>query len=99
MLYFSVLLLGLSIMGISQIGNQVWADYYGRKEVGSIIRMSNLIRTVPLALGLLAASILDSMGSYPPPAFSLFAAFCFTAAFGFLFARPPRAAALAHPGS
>ncbi len=99
LLYFSILLLGLGIMGISQIGNQVWADFYGRKEVGSIIGMSNLIRTVPLALGpLLAAAIHDSMGSYPP-AFSLFAALCFTAAFGFSFARPPGTAALAPQGS
>ena len=90
LLYFSILLLGLSIMGISLIGNQVWADYYGRKEIGSIIGMSNLIRTVPSAAGpLLAGAIHDSMGSYPP-AFSLFAAFCFTAAVGFFFAKPPR---------
>ena len=89
LLYFSILLLGLSIMGISLIGNQVWADYYGRKEVGSIIGMSNLMRTVPLAVGpLLAGAIHDSMGSYTP-AFSLFAAFCFTAAVGFFFAKPP----------
>ena len=90
LLYFSILLLGLSIMGISLIGNQVWADYYGRKEVGSIIGMSNLLRTVPFAVGpLLAGAIHDSMGSYPP-AFSLFAALCFTAAIGFFFAKPPR---------
>lgn len=94
LLYFSILLLGLGIMGISQIGNQVWADYYGRKEVGAIIGLSNLVRTVPLALGpLLAASIHDSLGGYPP-AFILFAALCFTAAFGFLFARPPQVTSL-----
>ncbi len=91
LLYISILVLGLGIMGISQLGNQVWADYFGRKEVGSIIGMSNLIRTVPLALGpLLAAAIHDSMGSYPP-AFVLFAAFCFVAAIGFFFAKPPLA--------
>ena len=90
LLYFSILILGLNIMGISQIGNQVWADYYGRKEIGSIIGMSNLIRTVPLAAGpLLAGAIHDTMGSYPP-AFTLFAAFCFIAAVAFFFAKPPR---------
>lgn len=43
LLYISVLLLGLGIMGISQIGNQVWADYYGRKEVGTIIGTSKFV--------------------------------------------------------
>lgn len=99
LLYFSILLLGLCIMGISLIGNQVWADYYGRKEVGSIIGMSNLIRTVPLAVGpLLAGAIHDSTGSYPP-AFSLFAAFCFTAAVAFFFAKPPRSTIRIREGS
>ena len=99
LLYFSILILGLNIMGISQIGNQVWADYYGRKEVGSIIGMSNLIRTVPLAAGpLLAGVIHDTLGSYPP-AFSLFAAFCFIAAVAFFFAKPPRRTMQINEGS
>lgn len=96
LMYVSILLLGLGIMGVSQIGNQVWADYYGRKEAGSIIGMSNLIRALPLALGpLLAASIHDSLGSYPP-AFSLFAGLCFVAALGFFFARPPQRSSPSH---
>ena len=98
LLYISTLLLGLGIMGISQIGNQVWADYYGRKEVGAIIGTSNLIRTVPLALGpLLAAGIHDWMGGYRP-AFVLFAALCFAAAFAFFFASPPRARSYSDKG-
>ena len=90
LLYLSILFLGLGIMGVALIGNQVWVDYYGRKQVGSIIGMSHLVRTVALALGpLLAASIHDSIGSYSP-AIGLFAILCFAAALGFVFAKPPR---------
>ena len=98
LLYLSILFLGLGIMGVALIGNQVWVDYYGRKQVGSIIGMSHLVRTVALALGpLLAASIHDSIGSYSP-AIGLFAILCFAAAFGFIFAKPPGVTEPSRPG-
>jgi MFS family permease len=92
LLYLSILPLGITIMGSAQIGNQVWPDYYGRQWVGSIIGVSGLMRTVPMAMGpVMAAAIHDSMGSYSP-AFVLFAVFCFIAGVGFIFARPPQKA-------
>ena len=92
LLYLSILPLGITIMGSAQIGNQVWPDYYGRQWVGSIIGVSGLMRTVPMAVGpVMAGAIHDSMGSYSP-AFVLFAVFCFIAGVGFIFARPPQKA-------
>ena len=90
LVYLSLLLLGIGVMGGFQLGTQVWADYYGRREIGSIIGAFNLIRTLAVALGpLLAALIHDSMGSYRP-SFVLFAGFCFAAALGLAFSRPPQ---------
>ena len=90
LVYLSLLPLGLGIMGMNMVGNQVWPDYYGRLEIGSIIGMSNMIRSVPMATGpLLAAGIHDTVGDYRV-AFAVFAAFCFLAAIVLLFARPPR---------
>lgn len=88
--YLSMLPLGLSIMGVALVGNQVWADYYGRAAIGTILGLHNLVRSVPLAAGpLLAAGIRDSWGDYRI-AFAVFAGFCFLGAVGLLFARPPR---------
>ena len=90
LLFLSMVPLGIVVMGTVQLVNQVWADYCGRQEVGSILGVSNLIRTVPMAFGpLIAAGIHDSAGSYGP-AFALFAVFCFVAGLGLLFAKPPR---------
>ena len=98
LVYLSLLLLGIGVMGGFQLGTQVWADYYGRREIGSIIGAFNLIRTLAVALGpLLAAGIHDSMGSYRP-SFVLFAGFCFAAALGLAFSRPPQKTITAQVG-
>ena len=90
LLFLSMVPLGIVVMGTVQLVNQVWADYYGRQQVGSILGVSSLIRTVSMAFGpLIAAGIHDSGGSYGP-AFVLFAVFCFVAGVGLLFAKPPR---------
>ena len=38
-------------MGYIQLANQVWAEYYGRKELGSILGAAALARVVPNAIG------------------------------------------------
>ena len=89
LMYLALLPLGIGVMGILQLGNQVWADYYGRLQVGAIIGVSNLLRTGSMATGpLVAAAFHDTVGSYRP-AFGMFAAFCFVAAVTFLFAGHP----------
>lgn len=86
----SILPLGLGISGAVQFSNQVFADYFGRKEIGSILGTSSLFRLIPSSFGpLLAAELHDWRGTYAA-AFVVFSAFCFLAALGLFFARPPR---------
>ena len=90
LIYLTLIPLGISVIGGGQLANQVWADFYGRRNIGAILGFSNLIRTFAIALGpLLAAGIRDTWGDYGI-AFSLFAGFCFVAAVGLFFAKPPQ---------
>ena len=90
LIYLTLVPLGITVIGGGQLANQVWADFYGRRNVGAILGLSSLIRTLAIASGpLLAAGIRDSMGDYGI-AFSLFAGFCFVAAVGLFFSRPPQ---------
>ncbi len=89
-LYIALVPLGVTTIGEAQIGNQVWGDYFGRRYVGSIIGLSGLFRTIPMALAPIVAGVIhDSFDSYRN-AFALFACMCFVAAVGLTFARPPR---------
>lgn len=93
LMYLVLVPLGLTIVGSVQLGNQVWAEYYGRKELGSILGAAGLSRVVPTAIGpLVAALFRDLIGEYGP-AFLLFGGMCFGAALCFYFAKPPRRAA------
>ena len=90
LMYLVVVPLGVSIMGYIQLANQVWAEYYGRKELGSILGAAGLARVVPNAIGPLTAGLFhDFLGEYGP-AFLLFSGMCFLAALCFYFARPPQ---------
>ena len=89
-LYLVVLPLGIAVMGLAVVGTQIWADYYGRKAVGSILGTHVLIRSMPIALGpLFVAAIHDTTDSYRL-AFIVFMVLCFVAAVGLFFATPPR---------
>ena len=89
-LYFAILVQGIAIIGEPQLGNQIWADYYGRTSLGSIIGVSTVLRTIPLAVApLLAAAIRDAWGTYAY-AFALYAGLCFLGALMLLFAKPPK---------
>ena len=93
LMYLVLVPLGLTIVGSVQLGNQVWAEYYGRKELGSILGAAGLSRVVPTAIGPLVAALFhDLLGDYGP-AFLLFGGMCFGAALCFYFAKPPRKAA------
>ena len=90
LMYLVLVPLGISIMGNTHLASQVWADYYGRRNIGSLVGMANLVRTAPLAVGpLIAAAIRDSNGDYGL-AFLIFAGLCFVAAVALFFAKPPR---------
>ena len=89
-LYIALVPLGVTTIGEAQLGNQVWGDYFGRRYVGSIIGLSGLFRTLPMAIAPVVAGVIhDSFDSYRY-AFALFAGMCFVSAVGLLFARPPR---------
>ena len=90
LVYLAVIPLGITVIGGGQLANQVWADFYGRRNVGAILGLSTLIRTVAIATGpLMAAGIRDTWGDYGM-AFSMFAGFCFLASIGLFFSRPPQ---------
>ena len=90
LLYLSLTSLGITFTGLFLISNQVWADYYGRREIGSILGLHSLARSVPMALGaLISAGVHDLTGSYRP-AFTIYVGLCLVAAVGLFFAKPPR---------
>ncbi len=90
LMYLVVVPLGVSIMGYIQLANQVWAEYYGRKELGSILGAAALARVVPNAIGPLMAGLFhDHLGGYGP-AFLLFSGMCLASGLCFYFAKPPQ---------
>ena len=89
-LYLIMVYLGMTVIGGMQLGNQAWADFFGRRYIGSIIGAAHLLRVLPMiAAPLVAGVIHDSMDSYKY-AFALFAIFCLTACVVFLLARRPQ---------
>ena len=90
LLYLSLVPLGITFTGLFLISTQLWADYYGRREIGSILGLYSLTRSVPTALGaLISAGVYDLTGSYRP-AFTIYVGLCLVAAVGLFFAKPPR---------
>ena len=90
LLYLALLALGIGVTGAFQVGTQIWADYYGRKEIGSIIGVHMLARTLGGAFApLVLALIRDETGEYLP-GFKIYAVMCFVAGALLFFATPPR---------
>ena len=90
LLYFALLALGIGVTGAFQVGTQIWADYYGRKEIGSIIGVNILGRGMAGAVApLVLALIRDDAGDYLP-GFKIYAVMCFVAGVLVFFAIPPR---------
>ena len=89
-LYLPLFVMGLALFGTAILETQVWADYYGRRHVGSILGVFSAIRVFPMAVGpLLAGLVYDYTDDYAN-VFFIFAVFCFIAVGGLLFAKPPR---------
>jgi MFS family permease len=89
LLYLGIIPLGIGVTGSGQLANQVWADYYGRQSIGTLIGVAGLFRILSMAGGpILAGGIHDLWGQYVP-AFYLFAIFALVAAIGLFFAKPP----------
>lgn len=88
----ALLMVGTGITGGLQLGQLVWADYYGRKSLGSITGVSSFVRVLP-ATGapLFAAWIRDVTNSYFL-AYMIFGAVCVTAGALLIFARQPQKA-------
>lgn len=81
---------GLGAGGTIQLSNQVWADYFGRRNVGAIRGNANLLQVVTQAGGpFFAAGVFDRTGSYDG-AFVAFAGTFAVAALLMVMALPPR---------
>jgi len=91
-LYLSLLILGLAVASSGQLGIQVWADFFGRSHLGTIIGVTQIFRAVTLLGPIIAGMLRDTTGSYIP-SFWLFGFFCFVASFGYLFVKPPKKSA------
>jgi hypothetical protein len=91
------LLLGIAVGGGATAGGVVWANYYGRRYLGSIRGVEGTIKMLAAALGPLPLAVAhDQSGSYLPGflAFALLAALAAAAA---LAARGPKARPMAAP--
>jgi MFS family permease len=85
------LLLGIAVGGGSTAGGVVWAEYYGRRYVGSIRGVEGMVKMLAAAVGPLPLAVAhDQFGSYAPGflAFALLAGLAAAAALG---AHPPAA--------
>ena len=88
--YLYAVLMGFSEGGIRTLGTLIFADYYGRRRIGSIFGLSRAIQVSGFALGpLIAALVFDLTSSYT----GAFTSFIFVMMFGTAFivaAKPPR---------
>jgi OFA family oxalate/formate antiporter-like MFS transporter len=91
-LYAMTILLGVSVAGSQQLQPQAFADYFGRRIVGSLLGYAGLLFMVSRAAApVFAAVLFDRLHSYLIP-FSFFALACFAAGGAFVFASPPHRA-------
>jgi cyanate permease len=68
----------------------VWADYYGRGNLGAIRGLTTPFNIISLAIGpILAGYYYDKLGSYTM-IFSVFIALYILSGFLILFTRPPK---------
>jgi MFS family permease len=91
-LYLMTIVLGVSVAGSQQLQPQAFADYFGRRIVGSLLGYAGLLFMVSRAVApVFAALLFDRLHSYLIP-FSVFALACLAAGAAFILASPPRRA-------
>jgi sugar phosphate permease len=80
---------GITLTGSITLQRVIYADYYGRRHLGSIQGLVTLVQTIAQAIGPIAGGLAyDVSGSYVP-AFSAFAIAGFAASVFVFLARPP----------
>jgi len=80
---------GVTLTGSITLQRVIFADYYGRRHLGSIQGLVTLVQTIAQAIGPIAGGLAyDASGSYVP-AFSAFAIAGFAASVFVFLARPP----------
>ena len=80
---------GVTLPGSITLQRVIFADYYGRRHLGSIQGLVTLVQTIAQAIGPIAGGLAyDASGSYVP-AFSAFAIAGFAASVFVFLARPP----------
>ena len=80
---------GITLTGSMTLQRVIYADYYGRRHLGSIQGLVTLVQTIAQAIGPIAGGLAyDASGSYVP-AFSAFAIAGFVASVFVFLARPP----------
>jgi sugar phosphate permease len=80
---------GVTLTGSITLQRVIFADYYGRRHLGSIQGPVTLVQTIAQAIGPIAGGLAyDASGSYVP-AFSAFAIAGFAASVFVFLARPP----------
>ena len=88
---FSAAGIGFGVGGLHLLIRLVWADYYGRQNLGTIRGLTMSVQVGGQALGpVIAGFMFDYFDSYRIP-FTLFAVAVFLAGIMALAAKPPRA--------
>jgi MFS family permease len=96
-IYATTVLLGISIAGAQQLQVQAFADYFGRRIVGSLLGYAGIGSALTgAAAPLVAAAAYDHSNSYVLT-FSFFGGFCLLAGVAFLFSKPSLQASAATP--
>ena len=88
---------GFGVGGLHLLIRLVWADYYGRQNLGTIRGLTMSVQVGGQALGpVIAGFMFDYFNSYRVP-FTFFAVAVFLAGIMALAAKPPRAPTTEHP--
>jgi MFS family permease len=89
LIFVALFLVGIGITGFMQVGQQAWADYYGRANLGAIVGVNHLLRVFASAGGpVMAGLVHDATGGYRD-VFYVFAASCFIGALALFLAKQP----------
>jgi sugar phosphate permease len=87
-IYATTVLLGIAISGSQQMNVQAYADYFGRRNLGSLLGTASLMSSLTgAAAPLVAAAAFDTTESYSF-VFSTWGVFALIAGTCFLFSRP-----------
>ena len=89
-IFFLAALYGILLGGRNPMITLAWANFFGRRSLGSIVSLSYLFRETASAIGpVFAASCFDLFGSYRFP-FHLFVAMFFLSGLITMHIQPPR---------